>query len=164
MAIKIKRYRGIVGSIVQPEDKEVLWLDISNSDKPILKAYIDGEWLKLASGGGIEPTPTPQFENPFYYGGSNTEITIDTINTVIQYFSNTKNYQAYANIVEPYYYIALPDGVILSKITTENNEQIKNDFILKGDFTLNSINYKLYEFHLSSGLSLDASVTINVTK
>ena len=50
------------------------------------------------------------------------------------------------------------------KITTENNEQIKNDFILKGDFILNSINYKLYEFHLSSGLSLDASVTINVTK
>ena len=49
MAIKIKRYRGIVGSIVQPEDKEVLWLDISNSDKPVLKAYIDGEWLKLAS-------------------------------------------------------------------------------------------------------------------
>ena len=53
MAIKIKRYRGIVGSIVQPEDKEVLWLDISNSDKPVLKAYIDGEWLKLASGGGL---------------------------------------------------------------------------------------------------------------
>ena len=163
MAVNIIKYRGIVGCITQPEDKYVLWLDISNSSKPILKAYINGDWLKLA-GGGIEPIPTPQLENPFYYGGSNTEITIDTINTVIQYFSNTKNYQAYANIVEPYYYIALPDGVILSKVTTENNEQIKNDFILKGDFTLNSINYKLYEFHLSSGLSLDASVTINVTK
>lgn len=50
MAIKIKRYRGIVGCIVQPEDKEVLWLDISNSSKPVLKVYIDGEWLKLAGG------------------------------------------------------------------------------------------------------------------
>ena len=163
MAVNIIKYRGIVGCTTQQEDKYVLWLDISNSSKPILKAYINGEWLKLA-GGGVESIPTPQLENSFYYGGSNTEITIDTINTVIQHFSNTKNYQAYANIVEPYYYIALPDGVILSKVTTENNEQIKNDFILKGDFTLNSINYKLYEFHLSSGLSLDASVTINVTK
>ena len=163
MAIKIKRYRGIVGCIVQPEDKEVLWLDISNSSKPVLKVYIDGEWLKLAGGEGVEPTPPSKLENPFYYGGSNTEVTIDIINTVIQYFSNTRNYQVSANIIEPYYYIALPDEVILSKVTTENNEQIKDDFIFKGNFTLNSIKYKLYEFHLNSGLSLDASVTINVT-
>ena len=94
---------------------------------------------------------------------SNTEVTIDIISTVIQYFSNTRNYQVSANIIEPYYYIALPDEVILSKVTTENNEQIKDDFIFKGNFTLNSIKYKLYEFHLNSGLSLDASVTINVT-
>ena len=90
-------------------------------------------------------------------------VTIDIINTVIQDFSNTRNYQVSANIIEPYYYIALPDEVILSKVTTENNEQIKEDFIFKGNFTLNSIKYKLYEFHLNSGLSLDTSVTINVT-
>ena len=162
MAIKIKRYRGIIGCIVQPEDKEVLWLDISDSSKPVLRAYIDEEWLKLASGEGIEPILPNLLENPFYYGGSNTEITIDTINTTIQHFSSTKSYQASASIILPYYYIAIPNGITLSKVTTENNEQIKDDFILKGEFTLNSIRYKLYEFHLSSGLSLDASITISV--
>ena len=163
MAVNIIKYRGIVGCITQPEDKYVLWLDISNSSKPILKAYINGEWLKLA-GGGVEPIPTPQLENPFYYGGSNIEITTETLITAIQYFQNTRNYQAYSSIVTPYYYIALPDGVILSKVTTENNEQIKDDFVLKGNFTFNSLTYKLYEFHLDSGLSLDASIIINVTQ
>ena len=163
MAVNIIKYRGIVGCITQPEDKYVLWLDISNSSKPILKAYINGEWLKLA-GGGVEPIPTPQLENPFYYGGSNIEITTETLITAIQYFQNTRNYQAYSSIVTPYYYIALPDGVILSKVTTENNEQIKDDFVLKGNFTFNSLTYKLYEFHLDSGLSLDTSITINVTQ
>ena len=163
MAVNIIKYRGIVGCITQPEDKYVLWLDISNSSKPILKAYINGEWLKLA-GGGVEPIPTPQLENPFYYGGSNIEITTETLITAIQYFQNTRDYQAYSSIVTPYYYIALPDGVILSKVTTENNEQIKDDFVLKGNFTFNSLTYKLYEFHLDSGLSLDTSIIINVTK
>lgn len=163
MAVNIIKYRGIVGCTTQPEDKYVLWLDISNSSKPILKAYINGEWLKLA-GGGVEPIPTPQLENPFYYGGSNIEITTETLITAIQYFQNTRNYQAYASIVTPYYYIALPDGVILSKVTTENNEQIKDDFVLKGNFTFNSLTYKLYEFHLDSGLSLDTSIIINVTQ
>lgn len=163
MAVNIIKYRGIVGCITQPEDKYVLWLDISNSSKPILKAYINGEWLKLA-GGGVEPIPTPQLENPFYYGGSNIEITTETLITAIQYFQNTRDYQAYSSIVTPYYYIALPDGVILSKVTTENNEQIKDDFVLKGNFTFNSLTYKLYEFHLDSGLSLDTSIIINVTQ
>ena len=163
MAVNIIKYRGIVGCTTQPEDKYVLWLDISNSSKPILKAYINGEWLKLA-GGGVEPIPTPQLENPFYYGGSNIEITTETLITAIQYFQNTRNYQAYSSIVTPYYYIALPDGVILSKVTTENNEQIKDDFVLKGNFTFNSLTYKLYEFHLDSGLSLDTSIIINVTQ
>lgn len=163
MAVNIIKYRGIVGCTTQPEDKYVLWLDISNSSKPILKAYINGEWLKLA-GGGVEPIPTPQLENPFYYGGSNIEITTETLITAIQYFQNTRDYQAYSSIVTPYYYIALPDGVILSKVTTENNEQIKDDFVLKGNFTFNSLTYKLYEFHLDSGLSLDTSIIINVTQ
>ena len=163
MAVNIIKYRGIVGCITQPEDKYVLWLDISNSSKPILKAYINGEWLKLA-GGGVEPIPTPQLENPFYYGGSNIEITTETLITAIQYFQNTRDYQAYSSIVTPYYYIALPDGVILSKVTTENNEQIKDDFVLKGNFTFNSLTYKLYEFHLDSGLSLNTSIIINVTQ
>ena len=163
MAVNIIKYRGIVGCTTQPEDKYVLWLDISNSSKPILKAYINGEWLKLA-GGGVEPIPTPQLENPFYYGGSNIEVTTETLITAIQYFQNTRNYQAYSSIVTPYYYIALPDGVILSKVTTENNEQIKDDFVLKGNFTFNLLTYKLYEFHLDSGLSLDTSIIINVTQ
>ena len=163
MAVNIIKYRGIVGCTTQPEDKYVLWLDISNSSKLILKAYINGEWLKLA-GGGVEPIPTPQLENPFYYGGSNVEITTGTLITAIQYFQNTRDYQAYSSIVTPYYYIALPDGVILSKVTTENNEQIKDDFVLKGNFTFNSLTYKLYEFHLDSGLSLDTSIIINVTQ
>lgn len=163
MAVNIIKYRGIVGCITQPEDKYVLWLDISNSSKPVLKVYINGEWSKLA-GGGVEPTPTPQLENPFYYGGSDIEVTTETIITSIQYFQSTKNYQVYSSIITPYYYIALPDGVILSKVTTENNEQIKNDFVLKGNFTFNSLRYKLYEFHLDSGLSLDTSIIINVTQ
>lgn len=163
MAVNIIKYRGIVGCIAQPEDKYVLWLDISDSSKPVLKAYINGEWSKLA-GGGVEPIPTPQLENPFYYGGSDIEVTTETIITSIQYFQSTKNYQVYSSVITSYYYIALPDGVILSKVTTENNEQIKDDFILKGNFIFHSLKYKLYEFHLDSGLSLDTSIIINVTQ
>lgn len=51
MSSRIRRFRDIVASATEPEDKNVIWLDTSNIVAPIIKGFIGGEWQAL------EPAP-----------------------------------------------------------------------------------------------------------
>jgi hypothetical protein len=56
----MERIREIIQSALEPEDKHVLWIDISNPDDICIKMYNEGEWKVISASGifGNYITPT----------------------------------------------------------------------------------------------------------
>lgn len=120
-------------------------------------------------GGGDDPTPTPTpsgLGKYVYYGGANAEIPINSsTSSIIGSFSKSKN-SVISNVPSytKYYYISLPISYHLSRVVTENNENITELFTAKGAYTQESDSYILYEFHLSSDMPMNVNITITVTE
>lgn len=116
--------------------------------------------------GGSEPEPTRRLAYPMYYGGLPDELELNSSTAlVVSTFSNTNTYVTSNIYCEgSYFYFALADIYTISSIiapsTTEN---VTDSFPLKGTYSQNGIVYKLYEFHLRSGLSYDQNITVTVT-
>lgn len=49
--LAMKRIREIVQSNLEPEDKNVLWLDVSNLDDICIKMYEAGDWRVISTSG-----------------------------------------------------------------------------------------------------------------
>jgi len=103
-------------------------------------------------------------ENPAYYGATNDEILISSAALNVLGLTRTTSLSNVCPSNKPYVYIALYEGYRFIKAITINNEDILSEFVDKGSFVLNDLNYKLYEFHLSSGLSLDVNINISFSK
>ena len=117
-------------------------------------------------GGGDDPTPpTPSgLDKYVYYGGSDTEVPIDSnTENVIGSLGKSKN-RTISNVpcYTKYYYISLPLAYQLQKVVTENNENITNMFSVKGAYSQDGDSYILREFHLSSDMPLDVNITITI--
>lgn len=52
---KITQLRETVKSAFPPDNKEVLWIDVSDETNPIQKIYLRGEWKVISGGGSIDP-------------------------------------------------------------------------------------------------------------
>ena len=119
-------------------------------------------------GGGDDPTPpTPSGLGKYvYYGGSNTEVPINSSTAnVIGSFGKSKS-STISNVpcYTKYYYISLPMSYQLRKVVTENNENITDMFVTKGAYSQDGDSYILYEFHLSSDMPLNVNITITVAE
>ena len=155
----MKRFRETVMSEIAPEDKNVLWLDISDSKEPVLKYYSVEEWIALA-GGGSGPTPTT-LRNTYYYGALDNRATLQSIDITELSDSNRTAVTGYFNKV--YYYIALTSDQSIVNVITSNQENIKSQFNYVGTFIANGVQYKLYEFFLDTLIPLDVTATISIT-
>ena len=119
-------------------------------------------------GGGDDPTPpTPSGLGKFiYYGGSDTEISIDSsTETIIGNFNRSKS-SVISNVpnYSKYYYISIPISYQLIRVVTENNENITSMFETNGAYSQGGESYILREFHLSSDMPLNVNITITVTE
>lgn len=129
--------------------------DLNKKIKEINKKLENGDFVP---GGGSGGTIARRLDNPIYYSVSD-----DNLNEIPQ--DNSSNVSITNVYVDKeYFYVAIPSDYEM-KVITENNENITNtnNFnIPKSTFNLNNIEYKLFEFHLDSGLALDVNVTINI--
>jgi len=155
----MKRFREVVQSIYAPEDKNVLWLDISISDQPILKYYSIDEWISVAGGGGPSPTPT-RLKYTYYYGALDTRQTNETIDLSNLNYSNLTSVSSNFNKI--YFYIALTNDQSINSIITMNQENITSQFNNIGSFIRNGVQYTLYEFFLDTLIPLDVTATIRI--
>lgn len=159
----IKRFRETILSDKEPTDDNILWLDISE-EIPILRFKEQGIWQGLSGGGGGDPVVSKDLEIAYFYGGSNEEITtIEEIEETLSSLYTSKKTSVSTTMDKAYHYIILYKDYNVSKVITANNEIITSSFIKKKDFTMDDIEYKLYEFHLNSGLPLDVTATIIIT-
>ena len=156
----MKRFRETVMSKTAPEDKNVLWLDISNSKEPLLKYYSVDDWIALAGGSGPSPTPTT-LKYTYYYGALDNRATLQSIDITELSYSNRTAVTGYFNRV--YYYIALTSDQSIVNVITSNQENIKSQFNYVGTFIANGVQYKLYEFFLDTLIPLDVTATISIT-
>lgn len=157
----MKRFRDIIESVDTPENENVLWLDTSNEDAPVLKYFRNGKWVELAGGGG--PTPGPTVLTDYYYYGSLTNrITSATID--VSYLSRTKDSESIGNFNKTYYYIAVCAGQNIASVVTYNQENITSQFSNIGTFLLSGKTYTLYEFFLDALIPLDVYSTITITE
>lgn len=156
----MKRFREVVQSMDAPEDRNVLWLDISNSEQPLLKFYFINDWVALAGGGGPSPTPS-KLKYYYYYGSLNTRKDINTIDVLE--LNSTKNSSTTGNFDKVYYYIAISEDQSIVSVVTANQENITSQFNNIGTFVVGDVQYKLYEFFLDTLIPLDITATINIT-
>ena len=109
--------------------------------------------------------PVPEtLDYPAYYGASLYEILPELAPVEIKTLQSSQSMTVSCTTEHPYVYVALSDQYDIDKILTDNNENITDEFISTGVFSLDSITYNLYEFHLSSGLSLDVNINIIFSK
>ena len=82
----MKRIREIVRSPLEPEDKELFWLDISNPNNICLKIYIDGQWKIISAseiyGNYITPTDLQNALNS-YVTTTSLSNTLSELHTVL---------------------------------------------------------------------------------
>jgi hypothetical protein len=156
----MKRFREVVQSALEPEDKNVLWLDISDSENPLLKYYFAEEWVTLAGGGGPGPSPS-KLKNTYYYGALNARVTTATID--VSLLSETRYTSATGNFNEIYYYIVLAEDQSIVSVITQNQENIGSQFNFIGTLLVDGNPYKLYEFYLDTLVPLDVTATISIT-
>lgn len=160
------RIREVIRSQAEPVNKtEILWLHYDEAQGAYLLSYWEnGKWNDLAgSGGGGGGSST--LSSPAYYG-STTYIVREA--EQVQSLSSNDNMTIEMNASLPYVYIAIPNTYILSRVITANNENITSNFELINNALPLSIkgkevNYKLYEFHLNSGLALEERITIYIS-
>ena len=115
-------------------------------------------------GGGGDDAPT--LSKPYYFGGSNVAIPVDS-NTgrIMSGLSNSdKSVVSDVPCFTKYYYIGIPVSFTLQKVLTENNENITELFISKGAYLQGSDSYVLYEFHLNSDEPLNVYMSITVVE
>ena len=101
---------------------------------------------------------------PAYYGSVENEIPIESAPTYMEQLYNSNSIEVRCPSDNPYVYVALYEEYKLSSAITLNNEDMLEDFENVGMFEFNNVNYKLYKFHLSSGLSLDVDINIIFSK
>lgn len=116
-------------------------------------------------GGGGGGSSTTQLDWPAYYGASDNEIT--TASQVQSLRVSTVTPMS-GNENKPYFYVAMHNKYTLRRVVTANNENILGNFTLKNsslDMVIDGqqLTYKLYEFHLSSGLALNESISISIS-
>ena len=110
------------------------------------------------------PPIQPTLEYPMYYGSTQGNITIRDASVLVpSSLTSTSSMSITCNTNNAYVYIALYDEYNISSIVTANSESILSEFINMGVFMLDNKIYKLYEFHLSSGLPLDVNINIQIT-
>lgn len=84
----MKRVRTIVESNTEPEDRNVLWLDISNPDDICIKIYQEGKWIIISTsaiaGNYISPS---DLANMFITLSETDYSQIDTPNPNTYYFT-----------------------------------------------------------------------------
>ena len=156
----MKRFREVVKDIHPPEDKNVLWLDVTDGESPLLKYYYLEEWITLAGGSGPGPSPS-KLRNNYYYGASNIKYNTETID--MSKFDFTRSSYTIGALDKIYYYIILTEDQDIVSVITSNNENITSQFNYTGSFVQNGIIYKLFEFFLDTLIPLDVTATINIT-
>lgn len=126
--------------------------DLNKKIKEINKKLENGDFVP---GGGSGGTIARRLDNPIYYSVSD-----DNLNEIPQ--DNSSNVSITNVYVDKeYFYVAIPSDYEM-KVITENNENITNNFDDPININLNNMEYKLFKFHLDSGLALDVNVTINI--
>lgn len=157
----MKRFRDIIESVDTPENENVLWLDTSNEDAPILKYFRNGKWVQVAGGGGPAPGPTT-LTDYYYYGALENRVTISTID--ISSLLKTKDSESIGNINKVYYYIAICNNQNIISVITHNQEDITSQFSNIGTFNISGKTYTLYEFFLDTLIPLNVYATITITE
>lgn len=110
------------------------------------------------------PPIQPTLEYPMYYGSIQGNIAIRDASVLVpSYLTPTSLMSTTCESNNAYVYIALYDEYNISSIVTANSENILSEFNNTGVFVLDNKIYKLYEFHLSSGLPLDVNINIQIT-
>lgn len=115
-------------------------------------------------GGGGDVTPSG-LEKSAFFGGTDTELIIapGISDTIFGFASTKRNTTSGVPCNRPYFYIAVPSSYSLRRAVTENMETITGLFSLKGTYLQGEDEYKLYEFHLSSNMPLNADITITIS-
>lgn len=159
----LKRIRDLLISTEAPLNHNVGWVDVSDITNPLLKVYINGDWSVLAGGGGSGYSGG-NLKRLWYYGGSDTQIVLDSIASSVQAFTSTNKPSVSTHIGEIYYYVIVASNQTLVSVTNINmSEPLVSQFVFKGNTTIEGSSYKVYEFTLD-GVSLDADVTIIITE
>lgn len=165
----IPRHLTVYKGKEEPRDKfDFLWLRYNDNNLPVLSFYDGENWVDL-SGGGVSPEPVVTLEHPCYYSGLDNKLYVDEdVANVVQSMTHSNN-STVRNVPcdKKYFYIAIAAGNTLYRVITENNENITGDFTLDtSTFSLVidgvSVLYKLYEFHLSSDIPLNAGINITI--
>lgn len=155
----MKRFREVVQSIYEPEDKNVLWLDISIQDQPILRYYTGNSWISISGGGGPGPSPS-RLKYTYYYGALDERKTTSTIDIASLNYNNSTSVSGTFNKV--YYYIALTSDQNIVSVITQNQEDLTSQFNNIGTFVENGVQYTLYEFFLDTLIPLNVTATIRI--
>lgn len=115
-------------------------------------------------GGGGEDIPT--LSKFVYYGGKDAPIPVDSQTSTIMSRMPSSNKGVIENVpcYSKYYYIGIPTRFSLTRVMTENSENITGLFSQKGVYAQDGTSYMLYEFHLSSDMPLNVDITITVTE
>ena len=151
-----------VGTILTTEDESQVGGNVTVNDN----LYTINLVIPAGSGGGGGGggSSTPLFW-PAYYGASDNEITTaEQVQTLR--ISDVTPMSGNAN--KPYFYVAMESQYTLRRAMTANNENILSNFTLKNSSLSvvvdeELLTYKLYEFHLSSGLALNESISISIS-
>lgn len=150
-----------------PSNGQALVYDATSQTwKPTSISTINGQSLFdggdiVITGGGSGPAIV-QLEKLVYYGGSNTNISLGT--SLSNLFNSDESPITDVLCDTKYYYISIPVNDTLEKVITENNENITDLFILKGQYQQDGESYNLYEFHLSSDVPLNANINITISE
>jgi hypothetical protein len=132
----------------------------TDTEYPSAKAVYDAI-MQYGGHGGSGPAIV-ELSETVYYGGSNTAL---TTSSDLSGFSNSDESPITdVSCNTKYFYISIPSTFGLEKVITENNENITDLFISRGQYQQNGISYTLYEFHLSSDIPLDANINITISE
>lgn len=128
------------------------------TDIDLLKSNV--AWLAKYGGGGGGNTPIEELSTVYYYGSLDNKLINSEILTLL---NKSKEITNNITLDKSYYYIVLYENYILTKVLTSNNENITDGFKHIDNISLENKNYKIYEFHLNSGIALDVDATISIT-